>query len=98
MRALRLTSMALATAFVVGTAEAADEKPEMEVLIVTAARPAALEAPRIAANDAMTLSIDFGSLRIEPPRIEDVKTRLDEITIDAPPIELVLTDEDRSKS
>jgi hypothetical protein len=103
MKALKLTSIALAAAIALGTANAADTKPATEVLIVTAKRTA--PAPiALTMLENVAASVDFERLAIEPPRLDDYVIKLaapsegaSEST-DMPRLDLVLAEEAPTKS
>ena len=93
MKAFRLALIAAATALAFGNASAAEKAHALEIVVVTAERPVALQARNIVAIDEPTFVIDFASLPIDAPRLDPTK-----VNLKLPRIAVALGDEAESKS
>lgn len=91
MRPIRLTLIAIASAFSAGIANA-DGPPETEVIIVTAPKPKPIENLELALPDEVEPDIDYTRLTLEPPRLDPPSVKVER------PVELALNEEPRKKS
>ena len=64
------TLIIIAAATFSGAAIADEREPQMETLVVTAPRPAKLDAPTIEIENVGKISLKFERLRIEPPTVD----------------------------
>lgn len=81
MRVISLILIALATSLSFGIANA-DESRDMEVIVVTTARPDTLETRQVIAVENPAPTIDFSKLSIEAPTLDWSKVRLEPARID----------------
>lgn len=81
MRVISLILIALATPLSFGIANA-DELKDMEVIVVTTARPDTLETRQVIAVEKPAPAIDFSKLSIEAPTLDPSKVRLEPARID----------------
>jgi hypothetical protein len=92
MKTIKLALFALAATLTIGAANA-DDARKMEVIVVTAPRPDAIEAPNLRSLEQALPAIDFAELKIERPTIEPS-------TVESKPerIELAARDEPKPKT
>jgi hypothetical protein len=92
MKTIKLALFALAATLTVGAANA-DEARKMDVIVVTAPRPDAIETPTLTSLEQPLPVVDFGEFKIERPT-------LDPSTVESKPerIELAAHDEPEPRS
>jgi len=84
VKTIKLALFALAATLTIGAANA-DEAGKMDVIVVTAPRPDAIEAPKRPALEQTLPVVDFAELKIERPTLDPsaVESKAERIEIAA---------------
>jgi hypothetical protein len=69
MKTIKLALFALAATLTISAANA-DEARKTDVIVVTAPRPAAIEAPKLPSLEQSLPVVDFAELEIEKPTLD----------------------------
>jgi hypothetical protein len=80
MKTITFALIAMTATLTAGAANA-DETAKMDVIVVTAARPDTIEAPKLSEADQAAPTIDFAELTIEMPHLETAETQRERIEL-----------------